>query len=509
MKLATADEMRRIDAAGMQKYGIPGAVLMENAGRQVAEAVRGLLDAFPGARVVIFCGKGNNGGDGFVAARHLSNQGADVHCVLLADPSALTGDAAANFRIAHTMGVPIEENADDSAVRVRADRADIIVDAILGTGASGEVHGVARTAIEAINASDAPVVAADIPSGIHADTGAILGAAVRADVTVTFGIPRLGLVQYPGREHCGELRVVDISLPRHLLTSDSLKANLVTSELAESFLPPRFAAMHKGDAGRVLVVAGSVGMTGAAALCSIAAVRAGAGLVTLACPASLNDILEAKCTEAMTLPVAETGMRTISPAARDAILSQAMRSEVVALGPGLSQHPETAALVKELVGGIPVALVLDADGLNCLGRDVTLLSGRTAPTIITPHPGELARLIGSTTDAIQQDRVDAARRAAQATGAIVILKGAATVTADPGGEAFINATGNPGMASGGMGDVLAGIVAAFVAGRATPISAAIAAVHYHGQAADLAAEAGQRGLCATDLLDALQQALPD
>ncbi len=507
MKLCTAEQMRRIDETAMGKDGIPGVVLMENAGRQVVAAVRELLATQARARVVVICGKGNNGGDGLVAARHLLNHGTDVQVVLLAKGTDLSGDAAVNYRIAHTMGVPMVENADEEAVKVRASRADVIVDAILGTGIHGEVTGIARAAIAAINAGRAQVVAVDIPSGVHADTGAALGEAVRADVTVTFGLPKLGLVQYPGAELCGELRVADISLPRGLLNSELLRAELVTAELAAELLPRRPPAMHKGEAGRVLVVAGSVGMTGAAALCGLACLRAGAGLVSIACPASLNDVLEVKCTEVMTVPVAQTAARSIAAAARADVLGHAARSDAVALGPGLSQHPETAGFVQETVTAIPVPLVLDADGLNCLGGDGAMLRRRPAPTIVTPHPGELARLLGTTAELIQEDRVDAARRAAELTGAVVVLKGAATITAATDGRVFVNSTGNPGMASGGMGDVLTGVIAALVAGGAPPAAAAVAGVFYHGLAADRAAERGARGLIAGDVVEALAQVL--
>jgi len=509
MKLTTAEEMRRIDSTAIQKFGIPGVVLMENAGRHVADVVCEALAEDPGAKVTIVCGKGNNGGDGFVAARHLLNHGADVHVVLIVDPTELQGDAAVNYRIARNIGVSIDEHADESAVRMRTSRADIVVDAVLGTGVSGEVHGVARAAVEAINDSGAWVVSVDIPSGIHADTGAVLGAAVAADVTVTFALPKLGLAQYPGAEHCGELRVVDIGMPRGPLVSDSLKANLVTPEMAEGMLPARFSAMHKGDAGRVLVVAGSQGMTGAAALCGMAAVRAGAGLVTLACPASLNDILEAKCTEVMTLPVAETPERSIAPAARLDVLKFIERCTAVALGPGLSRHPETAEFVRAIVRDIIRPLVLDADGINCLEGDTSLLSVRNRPTVITPHPGELAGLLQGRAEQLEEDRVGTARRAAELTRAVVVLKGAGTVIADPDGQVWINRTGNSGMASGGMGDVLTGMIAAFLGGGAEPVEAAVAAVYYHGLAADVAAQSGARGLVASDVLEVLVETLQD
>lgn len=509
MKLVTAEEMRRIDSTAIGKFGIHGLVLMENAGRHVVDAVCEMLEEKPSARVVVVCGKGNNGGDGFVAARHLLNRGVDVHVVLLVEPAALQGDAAVNYRVARNIGVPMDEQADENAVRMRLSRADIVVDAILGIGISGEVYGIAKAAVEAINDNDAAVVAVDVPSGIHADTGAVLGAAVRADVTVTFGLPKLGLVQFPGAEHCGELRVVDISIPRGPLCSDSIKANLVTAELAAAMLPPRYPSMHKGDAGKLLLVAGSEGMTGAAALCGLGAVRAGAGLVTLACPAGLNDILEAKCTEVMTLPVAQTERRSIAPAARLEVLKFGEGCNAVAIGPGLSQHPDTAQFVRDTIRDIIRPLLLDADGLNCLGGDVGLLSARTRPTVITPHPGELAGLLQTKAESLQEDRVATARHAAEVTRSVVVLKGAATVIAEPEGRVWVNRTGNSGMASGGMGDVLTGIIGAFLAGGAGPVEAAVAGVYYHGLAGDAAAERGARGLIAGDLLEALVEVLPD
>jgi hydroxyethylthiazole kinase-like uncharacterized protein yjeF len=509
MKLATAEEMRRIDAAAIEKYALPGIVLMENAGRQVTEAVREMLLEDPAAHVLIVCGKGNNGGDGLVVARHLANQGVHVQVALLADARELTGDAATNLRMAQNLGVRITENADESAVRMMTERADLIVDAVLGTGITGEVHGVSSGAIDAINRSRARVIAVDIPSGVKADTGTVAGRAVRADMTVTFGLPKLGLVQYPGRELCGELRVADISLPHPLLVSDALKAELVDADLAEVLLPERFPAMHKGDAGRALVVAGSVGMTGAAALCARAATRAGAGLVTLACPASLNDILEVKCTEAMTVPMPETPQRSLDASAQREVLERASRSDAVALGPGLSQNPGTAEFVRSTVKAIPVPLVLDADGLNCLGGDLRLLLDRQAGTVLTPHPGELARLLGTTPESIEEDRVAAARRAARTARSVVVLKGAATIIAEPEGYVWVNTTGNCGMASGGMGDVLTGVLLAFLAGGAEPVAAAVAAVYYHGLAADLAAETGARGLLASDVVERLREVFPD
>lgn len=509
MKLVTAEQMRKIDAATIDKYGIPGILLMENAGVQVANAVRELIQEKPGARVVVVCGKGNNGGDGLVAARHLTNDGTNVRVALLCNGADMAGDAATNFRIARNMGVSITENADLEAVRAMLGRADIVVDAILGTGISGEVHGLPRAAIEAVNDSGASVVSADIPSGINADTGQVSGVAVIADVTVTFGAIKLGLVQHPGASFCGNLRLVEIGIPRSLTFSTTISANLVTEPIASFLLPMRDQDIHKGDAGRLLVLAGSVGMTGAAALCAQAAMRTGAGLVTLGCPESLNDVLEEKCTETMTVPLPETPARSLSTGATARVLELAERSDAVALGPGLSQNPDTFALVRELVPAIAVPLVLDADGLNALEGSPQAIASRTAPTVITPHPGELARLMGSTIEAVQENRVEAARRAARETQAVVLLKGAASVIAQPSGEVWINTTGNPGMASGGMGDVLTGMVGALLAADAGPESAAIAGAYYHGLAGDAAAKDGERGLIASDVLRTIQDVLPD
>ena len=509
MKLITSEQMRGLDRAAIEEYGLPGVVLMENAGRAVAqEAERMLGEEALFARVVVVCGRGNNGGDGFVAARHLSEQAIDVDIYLLAAIEELTGDAATNCLIAQQMGLPIFPNPTDEQLAAALAEADLVIDAILGTGVAGEVHGPARVAIEAINQSSQLVLAVDIPSGLSADTGAVLGEAVVADTTVTFGLPKVGHYCYPGRSYCGRVEVADISLPLALLSDPALTTNLTEALDAWLRLPGRRPDMHKGEAGRLLIVAGSVGMTGAAALAGMAAARAGAGLVTLAVPASLNDILEVKCTEVMTLPLPETDRRSLAPEAAGPILDFAGRCDAVALGPGLSQAPATVELVRSLISQIAVPLVVDADGLNACAGAAELLASRPAPTVCTPHPGELARLIPQTVPAIQADRIEAARQAARELGCVVVLKGAGTVTATPEGTAWVNPTGNAGMATGGVGDVLTGVIGALLAGGATAEDAAVSAVFYHGLAGDLAAaDLGQRGLIASDLLDRLPAAL--
>ena len=391
MKLVTTEQMRSLDRATIEDYGIPGVVLMENAGRAVAEAAAQMLEG-PG-RVVVVCGRGNNGGDGFVAARHLSSAAVAVEIYLLAAVDDLQGDAATNCHIAQRMGLPIMENPGPQALEAALDSADVVIDAILGTGVSGEVEGAAQAAIEAINQATAPVVAVDIPSGISGDTGAELGEAVWADRTLTFGLPKIGHYCYPGRDHCGEIELVDISLPAVLVAAVDLPTNLTTSQDVAVMLPPRWADMHKGEAGRLLIVAGSPGMTGAAAMAGLAAVRSGAGLVTVAIPQGLNDILEVKCTEVMTLPLPETAQGSLAPEAMDEILDFAQGCDAVVLGPGLSQVPDTAELARRLIERISAPLVVDADGLNACAGITEPLTNRKTPTIITPHPGELSRIM--------------------------------------------------------------------------------------------------------------------
>jgi len=508
VKLATSEQMRTLDRATIEGYGIPGVVLMENAGRAVAEAAAQTAAAMASdGHILVLCGRGNNGGDGFVAARHLHNKGLSVEICLLTEADKLSGEAAANYNIARQMGLTIREMPEAQGLDDCLVAADLVIDAILGTGISGEVRGAARTGIEAVNKANLPVIAVDIPSGVSADTGAILGEAVEAQRTLTFGLAKVGHYCYPGCRYCGEIEIVDISLPADLVAAQQIPTNLATAAEASAMLPARWADMHKGDAGRLLIVAGSVGMTGAAALAGLGAARSGAGLVTLAIPASLNDIIEAKCTEVMTLPLPETDQHSLAPPAEEEIQQFADGCAAVALGPGISQVPATAQLARALIAQLPQPLVIDADGLNACAADPQILTQRSGPTIITPHPGELSRLTHKPISAIQQDRVGAARQAADDLHCIVVLKGAGTVIATPDGEAWINSTGNSGMASGGVGDVLTGVISALLAGGASPLAAAVSGTYYHGLASDWAAEhSGERGLVASDLLEQLPAA---
>lgn len=490
--LAGAEAMRALDRHTIEVLGVPGEVLMESAGRAVVEVV---LARRP-SRVHVVCGPGHNGGDGLVAARHLAALGVAVDVALLAEPR---GDAAAQWERARAAGVREGDGVG----------ADLIVDAVFGTGLARAVEGPAARAIERINEAGVPVVAVDLPSGLDADRGAELGVAVRATETVTFGLPKPGLALEPGRSLAGRITVARIGIPDHApgVVPD---ARVWTPAAAAEHLPERPADGHKGRFGHVLVAAGSQGKTGAAALAARAALRAGAGLVSVACPAGVNDILEQKCTEAMTEPVPDTPSRAFAAAAEDALLALAESRDVVALGPGIGREPETEAMVRSLVKRLTKPLVLDADGLNAFqGRPEELRA-----SVITPHPGEAARLLGISSAEIQADRLGAARRLAEVTGAVVVLKGAATVIAAREGPPLINPTGGPALATGGSGDVLTGVVAAFLAQGLPARDAAGLGAFVHGLAADLAmgaaggaAAAARVGLLAGELADALPRAL--
>ncbi len=510
MKLATASQMREIDRTCIQERGIPGLVLMENAGLAVARAVRNRLSTTD-ARVAIICGKGNNGGDGFVAARHLHELGVATRVVLLARGEELKGDAASNHRAALGAGVEVTEATGSDvrpAVEAAVGGAEIVVDAILGTGVSGEVRGAARDAIEAVNEAAGPVIAVDVPSGVDSDSGRVLGCCVKADATVTFGLPKVGLYVYPSAKFCGEVIVDPIGIPEDVIEAAHLPFELIEPVHVSASLPQLELDAHKGDAGRLVVIAGSAGMTGAAALCCEAAMRMGAGLVTLCIPESLNDILEVKLTESMTRPMPQTDARTLSTDAAGPILELIETADAVVIGPGISTHEETKELVRRIVRQLQVPTLVDADGLNCLAQTPELLTEMPAPKVISPHPGELARLMNVSTAQIQGDRVNAALQAAERFRAVVALKGAGTIVAGPAGGASVNPTGNPGMASGGVGDVLSGFIGSLLAQGAKPFDAAVAAVYIHGLAGDIAAqEIGRRSLVAGDLIEALPMAL--
>ena len=503
MKVATAAEMRELDHRTIEEFGIPGVVLMENAGRGVVSEIADAWGPVWGRRFCIFCGKGNNGGDGLVIARHLHNMGARVSVRLFSEE--MTYDAAVNLNAARACGVEITAVTHDmKAESSDVAHSDVVVDAIFGTGLAKEVGGSYREVINLINARARRVVAVDIPSGVDSDFGRIMGVAVRADMTVTFCLPKKGLYFYPGAQLAGDVRVVDISIPAAAVESARIPLSLITPESVRGLLPVRRPDANKGTFGHLLIIAGSAGKTGAGVLAARSASRSGAGLVTVAVPSSLNDIFEEKLTEEMTAPVAQTPRRTFSVAALDAVLQQLAGKAALVIGPGISTDHETMEFVNELLPRVEIPVIIDADGLNIIAIDDEVMSKVKAPVIMTPHPGEMGRLLGVQTVEVQADRESAALELARRYGVTAVLKGARTIVATPDGEVRINITGNAGMATGGTGDVLSGVIGALMAQGLGMTEAARLGVYMHGLAGDIAAdEKGQAGLVAGDVVDAL------
>ncbi len=511
MFVVTAEEMRQLDRRTIEGIGIPGPVLMENAGRGAICAMRHGFPGLESRRIAVVCGRGNNGGDGFVIARYLLDMGAEVDVFLAATTDQVTGDARIPLEALKRLGVPIREidkGRGCAPSDIPWDSYGLIVDALLGTGIRSEVEGLFRELIAAMNGSKAPIIAVDIPSGLSADTGRPLGAAVEATLTVTFGLPKLGQFLYPGRRLCGELWVVDIGIPRQVVEGYSPSCRVVTPEGLRGSLPSRPPDAHKGHFGHLLVIAGSAGKTGAAAMASEAALRVGAGLVTLGLPKGLNLAMEARLTEVMTMPLPEGRWQSLSMDAFDEIASASQGMTCMAVGPGLSTKGETPDLVRRIVRSVPLPMVIDADGLNALAGHLGVLHGAGAPRVLTPHPGEMARLLGCSVRQIQEARIESARALARESGAWVVLKGAGTVLADPEGSVQLVPTGNPAMASAGMGDILTGILAGLMAQGMPPMDAMRLGTFLHGLVADEWVESnGGRGLMATDLLRAIPNAL--
>ncbi len=513
MRVVTAAQMRERDRWTIEEAGLPGMVLMENAGRQVAGLARRLLAEGGGKKVWIFAGKGNNGGDGLVAARYLAKAGVQVEIFLLAREKEVRGDAAANLQICRKLGLPLVEavsSPDLTALAPRREGVDLIIDAILGTGIRGPVQGFLAEVISFINESDRPVLAIDLPSGLEADTGACPGPVVAATDTITLDLPKCGLCLYPGAKQAGRLWVAEIGIPPGAPLPEPGVFLTTPRELTchKAARPPE---SHKGSWGRVLVVAGSLGMAGAAVLAARGALRSGAGLVTVASPAGVQPTVAAQLAEAMTYPLPQTPKGSLARAAEQELLRLLDGATVLALGPGLGREEETMELVSSLLPRVKVPVVLDADGLTALAGRTEVLRRVPGPVVITPHPGEMARLCFLATREVQENRLGLARQKAAEWQVTVALKGARSVIAGPDGRVAINPTGNPGLATGGTGDVLAGIIAGLLGQGLPPFTAAVAGVFLHGAAGDLAAgEMGEAGLLAGDVaayLPAAWQAL--
>ncbi|MBU0517572.1 NAD(P)H-hydrate dehydratase [bacterium] len=494
-KIATAREMQSLDSAAIEQAGIPGILLMENASLEIMRKTVEIFDGeIAGRDITIVCGKGNNGGDGYAVARHLLNRGAEVLVIALGKIKDLRGDALTNAQIFTAIGGRVLALSPSDSMP-NPPEADIIIDALLGTGIDGPVRGRIAEMIEWINDRPEPVLAVDIPSGVNGDTGAVEGPAIIADWTVTMGLLKRGLVLPPGRDLCGEISVAIISLPPRIKAGKHIPFNMLEAHDIRNMLPNREPTAHKGDCGRALAIAGSPGMTGAAALCSRAALRIGSGLVILGVPHSLNPVMEAKVTEVMTRPLAENEHGCLHPEAMQLIEELILWSDAAALGPGLGQHPDTKQLLFQILADSNKPLVIDADGLNLLGSEEDFAGSLPSGTILTPHPGEFSRLSGMSINDILAQRVDLISEKAQAWGAVIVLKGSPTVIADPGGEVYCNPTGNPALATAGSGDVLTGMILGLLAQGCPPVHAACAGVYLHGLAGDLAAE--QIGIAAT------------
>ena len=499
MKAVTTGQIRQLDQLTIAA-GTPGEELMERAGYAVARTTVGFLKQRDSRSVLVFAGKGNNGGDAIVAARHLAAAGCEPTLVLLCRRTELQGEPLLHFQKL-VGGIHIFElpSIDELSEIVADTGPTVVVDGLLGTGLKDEVREPYATAIKVINGLHLPVVAIDIPSGLDGDTGEIHGVCVHADTTVTMGLPKIGLLKPAAVDFVGNIEVVDIGFPRQLVDEIQTDVELLTASDITPLFPPRHRSAHKGEFGHVLIIAGSEGYTGAPVLEAHAASRAGAGLVTLAVPRNIYSIVAAKCPpEVMPRPIDFEQLGPVYFAGFDA----------VAIGPGLGQHAETQKMVWKAVSACPVPMVVDADALNALAQSIAGLRKLKKPLVLTPHPGEMARLVGKTAGEVQANRWDIARGFAREYHVITVLKGAGTVVTDGSGPLWINSTGNPGMAKGGMGDALTGIVAAFLAQRMTPLDAARAGVFLHGLAGDLAREAlGEQAMLTTDVIEHLGAAL--
>ena len=510
LKVLTAREMQDIDKRCIEECGIPGILLMENAGRGAVEILKRKFPGIGSQKIIIFCGKGNNGGDGFVIARHLFNMGAEVLVLLAGKIPELKSDAGLNARIAETIGVEISEvhSGNLKSFDHRLRHCDMIIDAIFGTGLAKPAGELYEPIFAAINRAGKCVVSVDIPSGVDSDSGQLTGPHVRADMTLALAMLKRSHLLYPAAGVMGEIAVVDIGIPAKALKETNVSVQMVEkNDIAQGF-KKRSRESHKGDFGHVLVIAGSLGKGGAAGLTALGALRAGCGLVTLAIPESCQKALQFNPLEVMTVAVPETKNGTLALAAKDVLLQQVQGKSVVAVGPGISTDSETLQLLQELLPAIQVPLVIDADAVNCLAKNPDWRTRIQCEPVLTPHPKEMSRISGQCTLEIQQNRIEAAARFSRENAVFLVLKGARSLIAFPDGSVYINPTGNPGMATAGSGDVLTGIIAGLIAQGMKTGQAAMAGTYLHGLAGDIYAEKfTETGLIASDLLDCLPASL--
>ena len=496
MKILDAEQMRNIDRRAIERFGVPSIVLMENAAIAVVDAI---ASHHPDAgRVAIVCGLGANGGDGFAVARHLENRGVVPVLIVVGERAAVKGDALVNLTVCERLGIPIYDirGADDveTALAHAAD-ADLVVDAIFGTGLNRAPSGVHADVIRGIAELRIPVLAIDLPSGANASSGEPFEPCLQAEMTVTFAAPKLCHVFEPAALYCGEVIVADISIPEIAIDDEAVTLALITPQDVQPHVSARLANTHKGTYGHLGVIAGSPGRSGAAVMCARGAIRTGVGLVTVMTDPDTARLVHAGSIESMT-------------DSRGDVRAFLENKSAVLVGPGLPDDEESYARVREMVSSIELPAIIDASALNAFASRAAELNPRSLPRVITPHPGELARLLGTDTKSIGADRIGAARQAAQKTKCVVVLKGHQSLVAEPDGHVFVNPTGNPGMATGGMGDVLSGIIGALLARDTDPLDAACAGVYLHGLAGDLlAGEFGDTGLAAMELADRIPAAI--
>ena len=508
MKLLSNQQMRDLDRKAIEKYKIPGILLMENAGLGVVDEIHKLIPHKQHLRVVLICGIGNNGGDGFVVARHLSNKGTEVKVYILGSATKITGDARVNYEILQAIGLNphiVEGQEDIDKLMADLNQADLLVDALLGTGIDRPVEGLLKMTIEVMNnfKGKTKIMSIDIPSGVNGDDGRIMGCCVNADVTITFQLPKMGNINMPGGGHCGDLVVKDIGIPTEVVKTSPYAGKLITEELVKGRLPNRKIEAHKGSYGTALIIAGAyesrdsisfVSYGGAAILATKAALRCGVGLLKVAIPEKLIPVMNTQVMEAIALPQMP-----------EIIEKELPRSHVIAIGSGCGKSEDFQKLLEEVLKKTTKPLVLDADALNILSEKKELFSAIRTSTVITPHPGEMARLTGLTPEVINENRITISKSFAKEHNVIVVLKGARTVIASPEGEVYVNTTGNPGMATAGSGDVLTGMIASFIAQGISPLMAAVIGVYLHGKSGDhMANKLGEYSLMASDIINGIR-----
>lgn len=511
MKLATNEQMTQINKIAIKEFSIPGIVLMENAGFAMLHEI--VKDFDPTNRIVIICGNGNNGGDGFVLARHLHQRGYGVQIFHVGYPEHLIGDSEINYKIVNKLQIPmtrIHGEKDLPDLFVELSRCNLVVDCLIGTGMPSSANGVDVKIINAVNDATCKVYSVDMPSGVGGNDGRVSNAAIRADKTITFSLPKVGNILFPGAAFNGELIIKDVGIPIEVIDEVPMNYELITRSMVVDMIPKRERNSHKGYYGKARMIAGSMSMAGAAILTTKAALRSGLGMARLYVPDSINHIMKTAVPELITIPFQELRKGVIGINHIDTILKDAPDSDVFTIGPGCGISFELEEIVKNIIEKVPSPIILDADALNVLAKDVSVLNLKTSPIIITPHMGEMSRLTGKPLDEIIDNPVSTARDFAIEWQVYVVLKSARTVVATPEGKVYVNINGNSGMSTAGTGDVLTGIITGMVGQGLSPLNAAIVGVFIHGMTGDRVAERlGEHGLLAGDLVEALPYTLKE